>query len=141
MPLWLGWSTCVHAQAPGSRVATTAPVKGYSVSFFSDEGYRKVRLRGDSADLANPEQVVLTNMELTAYSGDESMTEESVLRAPTAVLEPQTELVFGPASVQLNRPGLELTGEQWSYDHAAKTIHIRARARIVINDALDHLLQ
>ena len=55
--------------AQDNRVSTSAPVKDYAVSFFSDEGYPRVRVIGEAADLADTSKVRLTCMELILYSG------------------------------------------------------------------------
>lgn len=127
--------------AQNARVSTSAPVKDYSISFFSDAGYHKMRVEGGSADLKNRNEIRLENMVLTLFSGQADRTVESVLMAPVALLQPETELVNGPEAVRLIRDDLELFGEDWSYDHRGRKIHLRRNAKIIFNANLADYLK
>lgn len=129
----------LRGQTP--RVTSPAPVKGYSVSFFSDEGYRSVHVKGATADLSNPDRVVVTGLVLTQFSGDATEEVDTVLLSPEAVVEPGPEVATGPSSVRLIRDDLELTGEDWRYEHASKRILIHKKARIVFQAPLADLLK
>ena len=127
------------AQAP--RVSTSAPVKDYSITFFSDAGYHKMRVEGGSADLQDRNSVRVENMTLTLFSGEADRAVESVLMAPIAILEPETEQVSGPDAVRLIRDDLELFGENWSYNHLERKIHLRRNAKIIFNAHLTDYLK
>ena len=131
---------CAFAQS-GGRVQTPAPVKDYTVSFFSDEGYPHVRVQGASADLRDPTHVKLGDMILTVFTGQADREIETVLIAPTAIVEPEPEIVAGPDTVRLERSDLYLTGEDWSYEHRERRVHIRRNARIVFNAPIADLLK
>lgn len=127
--------------AQTARVSTSAPVKDYSISFFSDAGYHKMRVEGGSADLQNRNSIRLEAMTLTLFSGEADRSVESVLMAPVAILQPDTELVGGPEAVRLVRDDLELFGEDWSFDHRARKIHLRRNAKIIFNANLAEYLK
>ena len=127
--------------AQDARVATSAPVKNYSVSFFSDAGYHRMRDKGGTADLQDRDQVRVEEMTLTLFSGEADRRVESVLIAPVAILNPENELVRGPEAVRLVRDDLELYGEDWSYDHRAREIHLRRGAHIIFNTSLADYLK
>lgn len=131
--------TSLHGQTP--RVTSPAPVKGYSVSFFSDEGYRSMQVKGATADLSNSDRVVVTGLVLTQFSGDATQEVDTILLSPEAVVEPGPEVATGPSSVRLIRDDLELTGEDWRYEHASKRILIHKKARIVFQAPLADLLK
>lgn len=131
--------TFLHGQTP--RVTSPAPVKGYSVSFFSDEGYRSMQVKGATADLSNSDRVVVTGLVLTQFSGDATQEVDTILLSPEAVVEPGPEVATGPSSVRLIRDDLELTGEDWRYEHASKRILIHKKARIVFQAPLADLLK
>ena len=134
-------SAALLSAADNSRVATSAPVKDYSVSFFSDARYHRMKVQGDAADLRDPQTVKLDAMTLTVFTGNADRAVESVLMAPLAILEPETELVRGPDAVRLVRDDLELFGENWSYDHRTRTIHLRRNAKIIFNASLADYLK
>ncbi|MEJ6604444.1 MAG: hypothetical protein QNL51_17955 [Opitutaceae bacterium] len=127
--------------AQDNRVSTSAPVKDYAVSFFSDEGYPRVRVIGEAADLADTSKVRLTGMELILYSGLADRSVETSLASPLAILEPEPELVSGPDAVKLVRSDFEVTGYDWSYDLKDRRIRIRRQARVIFKTPLDGLLE
>ena len=128
------------AQKDG-RMTTAAPVKNYSIVFFSEEGYQRVRVQGETAEVQDPTKVRLGGMTLTEYTGDADRTIESVLTAPIAIVEPETEIVSGPDSVKLVRSDLELSGEDWTYEKEAKRVHIRRNAKLIFNAGFTDLLK
>ena len=132
-------AAAADAQTP--RVTAPAPVKGYSISIFSDEGYQNMHVKGAKADVINPEKIVVTGLVLTLFSGDAAQDVDTVLLSPEAIVQPETELVTGPSSVRLIRDELELTGEDWRYEHGAKRILIHKNARIVFRAPLPDLLK
>lgn len=127
--------------AQDNRVSTSAPVQDYAVSFFSDEGYPRVRVVGESADLADASKVRLTGMELILYSGLADRSVETHLASPAAILEPESEFISGPDSVKVVRSDVEVEGYDWSYDHQERRIRIRRQARVVFKTPLDGLLE
>jgi len=129
------------AQPTGNRVRTSAAVENYTVSFFSDEGYPRVRVEGATADLADPEKIRLTGMHLELYSGGADRTLETILSAPIAILERTPELVSGPDTVELNRTDLDLTGADWIYHHQNQRVQVRRNARVVFKMPLEGLLE
>ncbi|HEX2100723.1 MAG TPA: hypothetical protein VHF69_08675 [Candidatus Synoicihabitans sp.] len=127
------------AQVP--QISSPAPVKNYSISFFSEQGFHSMLIRGGAANLQDPRNIVVSNLTLTRYSGDSSRRVETVILSPEAVLQPETQVVTGPAAVRLVRDELELTGEDWRYEHHGKKILIRRNARIVFQAELSDLLK
>lgn len=123
------------------RVTTAAPVKDYSIVFFSEEGYQRIRVQGDTAEVQDPTRVRLGGMKLTEYTGDAERTVESVLTAPIAIVEPETEIVSGPAAVKLVRNDLELSGEDWTYEKEANRVHIRRNAKLIFFAGFTDLLK
>jgi hypothetical protein len=119
------------ASAQTPRVSAPAPAKNYTFSLFSEKGFHSLHGRGASADLSNPNRIGLTDLSLTLFKGDSGRNVETVILSPLAVFEPKLEHISGSAVVRLVRDDLEVTGEDWVYDHPAKKILIRRNARIV----------
>ena len=134
-------ASMLTVSAQDSRVSTSAPVKDYAVSFFSDEGYPRVRVVGASADLSDTTNVRLTGMALILYSGLADRSIDTSLEAPIAILKPEPELVSGPDAVKVVRPDIELEGHDWSYDHQEQHIQIRRQVRVVFKTQLKGLLE
>lgn len=137
--LWIWAAAMAAAQAP--EVSAPSPVRNYTLSFFSESGYHSMHVRGGTADLRDPERIVVTDLTLTLFTGDASRTVDTVILSPRAILEPEPQQVWGPGPVRLVGQDLELTGEDWRYDHPAKKILIQRRARIVFQAELADLLK
>ena len=123
------------------RITAPSPARNYTLSLFSDQGYHSMHVRGSSADLSDPARIALSELTLTLFTGDSSRTVETVILSPQAILEPEKELVAGPGTVRVIRDDLELTGENWQYEHGAKKILIQRNARIVFQTAIGDLLK
>lgn len=133
--------TALVLRAETGQVRTSAPVQDYAISFFSDEGYPRVRVVGASADLADTKRIELTLMELVLYTGTADREIETTLNAPIAILEPGPEKVHGPDTVQLERTDLSLSGEDWSYAHRERRVLVNRNARVVFKMPLEGLLE
>jgi hypothetical protein len=134
-------TSLLTVNAQDSRVSTSAPVKNYAVSFFSDEGYPRVRVVGAAADLSDTANIRLTGMELILYSGLADRSVETTLDSPIAILKPEPELVSGPDKVKFVRPDIEVEGYDWSYDHQERRIQIRRQAKVIFKTPLKGLLE
>ena len=142
---WFGVATLLALGGPllgqTPRISAPAPVKDYSISFFSEAGYHDMQVKGATADVSDPKRIAVTGLILTLFSGDEAQQVETVILSPEALVEPDPQLVSGPSAVRLVRDDLELTGENWQYEHAAKKILIHRKARIVFCAPLVDLLK
>ncbi len=142
--LWLGSLVALAglAAAPATaQFSSPAPVKNFSLPFFNDEGFHTMLVRGREASLTNPQRIGLTDMTLTLFSGEEDQKVDTVILSPAAFVLPNEQKVTGPTLVRLVRDDLELTGEDWIYDHPAQKIIIQKRAHIVFNAPLADLLK
>ncbi len=139
--VFCGVALACFSQPTNSRVRTSAAVENYTVSFFSDEGYPRVRVEGGTAELADPEKILLTDMHLELYSGGADRTVETTMVAPVAILERTPEIVSGPGTVRLSRNDLELTGADWIYHHRDQRVQVRRDARVVFKMPLEGLLE
>jgi len=128
-------------QPEAERVRTSAAVENYTVSFFSDEGYPRVRIVGASADLTHRDQIRLTDLKLELFTGGADRTLETKLDATSAMLDPANEIVRGPDSFHLQRADIEVTGEDWTYSHRDRRVQVNRSARVVFKMPLEGLLE
>lgn len=131
----------VMGQEDEQRVRTSAAVQNYTVSFFSDEGFPRVRVEGGSADLTNRNQIKLTDLHLELFTGGADRTLETKLDAASAVLDPTNEIVSGPDGFRLERDDIEVTGEDWTYSHRDRRVQVKRNARVVFKMPLEGLLE
>jgi hypothetical protein len=100
-----------------------------------------MRLSGSEARMLTLHLIQLDNMTLTIFSGDASNRIDSVLLSPLARVSFDTDIARGPGMIRLVRDDLELTGEQWTYNHALKSISIARNVRVVFHSKLKDLLK
>jgi len=141
LAMLLGLGPGIISADEANRARTSAPVQDYAISFFSDEGYPRVRVVGASADLSDTARIELTLMQLILYSGGMDRDIETTLFAPIAILEPVPEIVHGPESVELEQADLSLSGEDWSYEHQERRVLVKRNARVVFKMPLEGLLE
>ncbi|HWZ96117.1 MAG TPA: hypothetical protein VNW30_13050 [Opitutaceae bacterium] len=121
--------------------APSEPAKNFILPTFTREGYYSMRLSGSEARMLTLHLVQLDNMTLTIFSGDASNRVDSVLLSPLARVSFDTDIARGPGMIRLVRDDLELTGEQWTYNHAQKSISIARNVRVVFHSKLKDLLK
>lgn len=99
-------------------------------------------LRGTEARTVNPTRIDITDLNITTFAGDAAAKVESILLCrELASFHPDAKLVQGTAEVRLMRDDLEITGEQWIYDHGAKKVSIARNTRITFKAQLPDLLK
>ncbi|HRE82281.1 MAG TPA: hypothetical protein PLN52_14640 [Opitutaceae bacterium] len=125
----------------GPSLTTNAPVKEFSLPSFNEEGFRTMLVRGREAVLLNRNEVRLSDMTLTQFSGDEKAHVEAVFLSPLANLEIDRKRLSGPDSVRVITDQFELFGSDWSYDHAKKTILIQKKVQVIFRAELKNVLK
>jgi hypothetical protein len=111
------------------------PAKNFILPTFTREGYYSMRLCGAEARMLTLRLIQLDDMTLTVFSGDASNRVDSVLLSPRALVSLDND------TIRLIRDDLDLTGEQWTYDHPKKSISIARNVRVVFHSELKDLLK
>jgi hypothetical protein len=130
-----------HAAEPKR---TTQPViaKNWSLPLFTKEGHRSLTLRGTEARTFSAERIDIIDLNITTFNGDASAKVDAILLCrELASFFPNEKVVRGESSVRLVRDDLEITGEQWTYDHAAKKVSLARHARITFKAQLPDILK
>jgi hypothetical protein len=127
--------------------APTAPGKNLSLPTFTKEGWRETWLRAATVLYDGPTRLDATGVNFTQFKGNAANDVDTVLTSPAATAtidRAQNQLILrGDSTVHLVRGDgdLEVSGEQWSYDHVAKTILIEKNTRVVFRAQLPDLLK
>ncbi len=132
-------ASALPGQTP--EISSPAPVKNFSLPFFNDDGNRTLLVRGTEARLTDPRRPVLTEMTVTLFTGDAANEVESVLLSRAAVVDTTTQVIEGSEAVRFVRDDLEISGEAWRYEHAARRIIIQRKARVVLRAELPQILK
>lgn len=130
------------AASPGKNPLAGIPVKNPSYSGFNDAGWRTYLITGDQAVInnTNPLQIDIRSVRFTQFPGDGSATVQASITAPAASVffdeNRRYPRIAGRDSVHLvHENELDVTGEDWSYDHALQKLTINRNARIVYSNA------
>lgn len=136
-------STQFLVGADEHRTALTpgAPVVNFSVPTFTRDGYRSWVLRGSEGLFVSQNEIAVTNLSLTVFTGDASNRVDSVFLSPAATARLNEGQVRGPGRVRLINNNIEATGEDWSYDHRQKKVSIRKDVRVVFHAQLQSILR
>jgi hypothetical protein len=130
------------APPPTSQTSATPPAKNWVLPLFTDkEGFRTMTLRGSAVQSIGANRIDITDLNITVFSGDAEARVDNVLLAQSASFFPKTNLATGEAHVRLIRDDLEISGDGWTYDHAAKKISLKQNARVVFRAELNDILK
>ena len=99
-------------------------------------------LRGTEARTFSAERIDIIDLNITTFNGDATAKVDSILLCrELASFFPNEKIVRGESTVRLMRDDLEITGEQWTYDHAAKKVSLARHARITFKAQLPDILK
>lgn len=135
--------TPLAAQTPAPKIKPSAPIKDLSLPAFDAKGNRAYLLRAGEALFVTPSQIDVKNMHFTLFTKDGTGAFDTVLLAPSATFltERDKEYVSGKETVRIIRLDLEVTGEDWSYNHAEKRVLIGKNARVTFLDELKDIIK
>lgn len=122
-------------------VRTSAPIKDFRLPSFDKEGKRSSFLRAGEASVVSPTRIDLKDMHFTLFKKDGSGTFDTILLAPAATFLTDRQIVSGGEFVRLLRADLEVTGEQWSYNHLEKRVLIGRNARVTFPEELKDIIK
>lgn len=98
-------------------------------------------LRGSEVRPAAGGSIAVTDLSITVFSGDADAKVDSVLLSPSATFFPKEQRASGDKSVRLIQDTIEVTGEDWTYDHAAKKVSINKNVRVTFRAQLNDILK
>ena len=129
-----------HARGAGDTgAALDVPVHNWSLPLWTKDGCLSMTLRGSEATAINDDQIAIVDMNITVFSGDASRNVDTVVMSPQAIFFERERRATGPGWVRLIdfRDHVEVTGEDWTYEQAAKKISIRRNVHVVYEASLN----
>jgi hypothetical protein len=125
-----------------SEPAATAPAKNWVLPLFTDkDGFRSMTLRGSEVRPVGTNRIDITDLSITVFSGDDAARFDSMLLSPQASFFPKENRATGEKSVRLIRDDIEVTGDGWSYEQAAKKVSLAKNVRVVFRAQLKDILK
>ena len=124
-----------------TSLTADSPVINFRVPTFTKEGYRSWLLCGSEGLYVNQDQLSITDLNLTVFTGDATNRVESVFLSPAATALLNAGQVRGPGRLRLINDEFEATGADWVYDHRQKKVSIRKDVRVVFHVQLQSILR
>ena len=141
-------ATIACAQPGVSTGATPAgevigpPAKNWVLPLFTDkEGYRSMTIRGSEAHTVGEKRIDITDLNITAFSGDATARVDTLLLSSSAHFFPDEKRATGEKSVRVIRDDMEITGENWTFLQADKRVLIDHNVRVVLHASLPAILK
>jgi len=125
----------------GQEVQLAPPAKNWALPLFTKEGYRQMTLRGDEVRPVSSDQVDISGMTVTVFSGDARAKVDSFLSSPDATFLINEKIAKGPHSVRLVRDDVEVTGSEWTYLYNERKVLIARDAHVVFHAAMPDILK
>ena len=129
------------AQTPAPKVKANAPAKNLTLPTFDKAGKRETFMKAEEAFFVSANHIEVKNMHFTLFTKDGTGAFDSVLLAPTATFLRDKQTISGQDSVRLLRENIEVTGEQWSYNHAEKRVLIGNNVKVTFQDELKDIIK
>ncbi len=118
------------------------PAKNWVLPLFTPkEGFRNLTLRGSEVRPISAAQIDVVDFNATIFSGDAAAHVETILLSPQASFYPKEQRAAGQKTVRLIRDDIEVTGDGWVYEHAAKKVSLARNARVVFAAQLNDILK
>ena len=127
--------------APESTAPAATPIKDFRLPSFDKDGKRTTFMRATEALIVTPTRIEVKDMQFTVFTKDGTGAFDTLLLTPAATFLTDKQFVSGSESVRLIRENLEVTGEQWSYDHPQKRVLIKKNARVIFQDELKDIIK
>jgi hypothetical protein len=133
--------TLAPAQTSAPKVKPSAPVKDFRLPAFDKAGKRTSFMKAGEALFVSPVQIDVKDMQFTLFTKDGTGAFDSVLLAPSATFLTDQQTVSGQDTVRLLRANIEVTGSQWSYNHAEKRVLIGNNVKVTFQDELSDIIK
>ncbi len=121
------------------------PGEKLSIKAFTKEGPLDTWLTAETWNYTNAAQTRFEAMgvKYIKFKGNAANDEDTVLVTPAATVLADQKIIRGDSTVKITRPerGMEMSGEQWSYDQNAQTIVIEKNIRTVFRTKIPPLLK
>jgi len=129
-----------EASTTPNGLSTRAPLNQFRLPTFNAEGHRSMLIESSEA-IVGPNQIELTNLNLTLFDGTARNAIETILLSPQATARTDEETISGEGPVRIIRDDVEITGIGWRYEHARRKVSIAKNTRIRFQSSLPDLLR
>ena len=122
-------------------IKPSAPIKEFRLPTFDEKGQRATFMRASEALFITPTKIDVKEMNYTSFTKDGTGAFDTIILSPAATFLTDKQIVSGTGPVRLIRINLEVTGEQWSYNHLEKRVLIGNNAHVTFQDELKDIIK
>lgn len=131
----------VAAIAATTQISTDKPVINFRLPTFTPEGFRSWLVRGTEARFSARNQIDITGLTLTIFTGTAEDRIETMILSPAARVLPDEALVTGPGTIRVISDEFEASGSDWRYTHKEKRVSIRQNVHVTFRAELKDFLK
>lgn len=131
--------------APAVDVKNLAPIHGFTLPVFTEEGNRSMLLRGEEARLPSVDDIHIEGMDLTVFNKAKPELTESRLTATKARFDRLRQTASGEDHFLLKTTDATMTGLRWTYsqkpDGSNRKVTIDGEVSVLFNAQIGNLIQ
>jgi lipopolysaccharide export system protein LptC len=131
----------VAALATTTQVTADKPVINFRLPTFTPEGYRAWLVRGSEARFVSRNQIDITELTLTIFTGRADDKIETMILSPTARVRPDEQVVSGDSTIRVINDQFEAAGTGWRFTHREKKVSINRNVRVTFRAEFKDLLK
>jgi hypothetical protein len=117
------------------------PARNWTLPLFTKEGYRQMTLKGAEVRPVTTNQVDISGLDVTVFSGGPEAKVDTVIVSPQASFMINERVARGDQSVRLVRDDVDVTGVGWTYYYSEKKALIYHSAHVVFHSGLPDILR
>jgi hypothetical protein len=121
--------------------AVAPPAKNWTLPLFTKEGYRQMTLKGTEVRPITSDQIDITGLDVTVFSGGPEAKVDTVILSPAASFMINEKVARGDQAVRMVRDDVDVTGVGWTYYYNEKKVLIAHNAHVVFHAGLPQLLK
>lgn len=126
-------ASAAAARADPSGVTVNVPARNWHMSLWTRDGFLSMTLRGSEVRPVGANQIDITDMDITVFSGDPARRVGTILISPSATFLFRERRAYGPGEVRVidYGDGVEITGRLWTYEEQGKKVSIHRGFHII----------
>lgn len=129
------------ALGANTQISTDRPIVNFRLPSFTPEGNRAWLVRGSEARYTSPEQVDITGLNLSIFTGLPDGQVETLILSPSAEVRPGELQVRGHDTIRVINDRFEATGSEWNYGHREKKVSIGKNVHVILHTQLKDILK
>ncbi len=131
----------VAARAATTQVSPDKPVINFRLPMFTPDGFRAWLVRGSEARFTARNQIDITELTLTIFTGRADDKIETMILSPAARVQPDEQIVTGDGTIRVINDQFEAAGTGWRFAHKEKKVSINKNVRVTFRAEFKDLLK